>query len=147
MAGMKVVCFFQKQTARAARAARLNVNGKPALFPRNDRPYGWKCTVFQTENALYKDSPMRKFLLFAAFAALLSLPAAAGAASIHYLGNGKGGPAVRIAYSRSNGDKWDYRTMKPGQRFSIPRDATHLRIDNVPYNPKKNYKIKDGNVY
>lgn len=90
---------------------------------------------------------MRKLLIFAAFAALLSLPVAAGAASIHYLGNGKGGPAVKVTYSRSHGGKWEHKTMKPGQTFSIPKDATHLRIDNVPYNPKKNYKIKDGNVY
>ena len=51
--GMRVFYFWKKQTARAARAARPSVNGKPALFPRSDRPYGWKCTVFQTE-ILYK---------------------------------------------------------------------------------------------
>ncbi|MDM8217226.1 hypothetical protein QUW15_13850, partial [Desulfovibrio piger] len=34
-------------TARPAKSER-----KTALFPQNDRPYGLKCTAFQTENAL-----------------------------------------------------------------------------------------------
>ena len=33
-------------------AARPKVSGKTAFFPRNDRPYGWKCEAFQTEIAL-----------------------------------------------------------------------------------------------
>ena len=48
---------------------------------------------------------MRKFLLFAAFAALLSLPAAADAASIPYPGNGKGGPAVSTSQAISEQEK------------------------------------------
>lgn len=48
---------------------------------------------------------MRKFLLFAVFAALLSLPAAAGAASIPYPGNGKGRPAVSTSQAISEQEK------------------------------------------
>ena len=41
------------QRAKAGRqhsAARSELNGKTALFPRNDRPYGLKRTAFQSEN-------------------------------------------------------------------------------------------------
>ena len=45
---------FEKRlnARRRHSAARPKVNGKTALFPRNDRPYGLKCEAFQTENAL-----------------------------------------------------------------------------------------------
>ena len=33
------------------------MSGKTALFPRNDRPYGWKREVFPTENALMSGRP------------------------------------------------------------------------------------------
>ena len=43
---------FEKVKTRGGgdSAARPEVSGENALFPRNDRPYGWKCTVFQAEN-------------------------------------------------------------------------------------------------
>ena len=45
---------FEKGETRRRQhsAARPKVSGKTAFFPRNDRPYGLKCTAFQTENAL-----------------------------------------------------------------------------------------------
>ena len=53
--GSDLECFnFEKGETRRRRhsAARPKVSGKTAFFPRNDRPYGLKCTAFQTENAL-----------------------------------------------------------------------------------------------
>ena len=67
-------------------------------------------------------------------------------AAIQYIGNGKGEPKVKITWSRNNGTRWETKILVPGQTFQIPRDATNLKIDNVPHNPDRNYKIRDGHV-
>jgi len=68
------------------------------------------------------------------------------AASIQYIDTGKRMPPIKITYSRDNGNTWKHTQIRNGQTFNVPRDATHLRINNIPYNPKKNYKVKEGNV-
>ena len=89
---------------------------------------------------------MKKFLiLIAALVLYGASPAYAGA--IQYIGNDKGEPKVKITYSRTNGVSWENKVIKPGQTFNVPKDATHLKIDNAPHNPNRNYKIKDGNVF
>lgn len=89
---------------------------------------------------------MKKILIgFVALSLFYASSSFAGA--IQYIGNGKGESQVKITYSRNNGASWENKVIKPGQTFNVPKDATHLKIDNTPYNPGKNYKIKDGNVF
>lgn len=88
---------------------------------------------------------MKTVLATLAFLSMFTASAAYGYA-IQYIGNGTGGPQVKITWSRSNGAKWETRMLKPGQTFQIPKDTTNLKIDNVNYQPNRNYKIRDGNV-
>lgn len=69
------------------------------------------------------------------------------AASIQYVGTGKVNQPLRVSLSRNNGATWQKAEVKPGQTFNVPRDTTHLNINNVPRDPKRNYKVKDGNVF
>ena len=69
------------------------------------------------------------------------------AATIQYIGSGKKDAPVEISFSRNNGAKWQKAKVSPGQTFAVPPDATHLNINNVPRDPKKNYKIREGNVF
>lgn len=69
------------------------------------------------------------------------------AGSIQHIGTGKPAPAVQVTFSRNNGASWQKTEVKPGQTFQVPRDATHLNINNVPRDPKRDYKVKDGNVF
>ena len=71
----------------------------------------------------------------------------AQAASVQYLGEGRKEPTARITISRNNGKTWEHKELKPGQVYTIPKDTTHLQINNIPYSPSKNYKIKEGNVF
>ena len=88
---------------------------------------------------------MKKTALMSAL--LLALMAThVHAASIQYIDTGKRMPPIKITYSRDNGNTWRHAQIRNGQTFNVPRDATHLRINNIPYNPKKNYKVKEGNV-
>ena len=48
----RFTCEKDKNARRRHSAARPELSGKTALFPRNDRPYGLKCFAFQTEIAL-----------------------------------------------------------------------------------------------
>ena len=49
--GFQSVLPLQRAKAwRQHSAARSELSGKTALFPRNDRPYGLKRTAFQSEN-------------------------------------------------------------------------------------------------
>lgn len=89
---------------------------------------------------------MKKLVLFLLLATFLGA-AAAQAASIQYIDSGRKAPKVKISFSKNNGASWEYKEVSPGQTYTIPKNATHLRIDNVPYEPSKNYKIKDGNVF
>jgi hypothetical protein len=75
------------------------------------------------------------------------MSATALAATIHYIGSGKKDAPVAISFSRNNGASWRNAKVGPGQTFTVPADATHLTIDNVPRDPKKNYKIREGNVF
>ncbi|MCI7567768.1 MAG: hypothetical protein MSH25_00095, partial [Desulfovibrio sp.] len=51
--GIERFTFEKGENARRQHsAARPEVSGKTALFPRNDRPYGLKRAAFQTEIAL-----------------------------------------------------------------------------------------------
>jgi len=69
------------------------------------------------------------------------------AATIQYIGTGKKEVPVEISFSRNNGTTWKNAKVVPGQTFAVPSDATHLNINNVPRDPKKNYKIREGNVF
>ena len=51
--GLERFTFEKGENARRRHsAARPEVSGKTAFFPRNDRPYGLKRAAFQTEVAL-----------------------------------------------------------------------------------------------
>ena len=88
---------------------------------------------------------MKKFFL-AALALLIFTPSPSLAGVVQYIGNGKGEPKIKISFSRNNGVSWENKVILPGQTFNVPKDATHLKIDNVPHSPNKNYKIRDGHV-
>lgn len=88
-----------------------------------------------------------RYLLLTILAVLFFGVFTTQAGVIQYIGNGKDGPDVKIAFSRSNGDKWERKILKPGQTFHIPKDATHLQINGSPRNPKQNFRVKDGHVY
>lgn len=89
---------------------------------------------------------MKKLVLFLVLATFLG-SAVAQAASIQYIGTGRNAQKVKVTYSRNNGATWEHKEVKPGQTFNVPKDATHLKIDNVPHDPRRNYKVKDGNVF
>lgn len=89
---------------------------------------------------------VKKFALFLALASLLGV-SAAQAGSIQYIGTGRAAPKVKVTFSRNNGATWEHKEVRPGQTYTVPKNATHLRIDNVPFDPKRNYKVKDGNVF
>lgn len=89
---------------------------------------------------------MKKYVLFLALAIIMGTTVAQ-AGSIQYIGTGRSAPKVKVTFSRNNGASWEYKEVKPGQTYHVPKDATHLRIDNVPLDPKRNYKVKDGNVF
>lgn len=89
---------------------------------------------------------MKKIVLLLVIASFLGI-SAAQAGSIQYIGTGRDAPKVKVSFSRNKGASWEHREVKPGQTFSVPGDATHLRIDNVPLDPKRNYKVKDGHVF
>lgn len=65
-------------------------------------------------------------------------------ASIRYIGTGRKVLPVKISCSRNGGNSWQEREMVAGQTFGIPSDCTNLLIDNVPYDPKMNYVIRNG---
>ena len=88
---------------------------------------------------------MKKILTLLVIALLVS-PVIATGAVIQYIGTGRPNPAVKVKVSRNNGASWEQKEVKPGQTYHIPPDATHLEINNVPRNPKQNYKVKDGNI-
>ena len=68
------------------------------------------------------------------------------AGTIQYIGTGRQFPPVNVKISRNNGATWNTVQVKPGQTFNVPRDATHLMINEVPRDPKKSYKVKEGNI-
>ena len=65
---------------------------------------------------------------------------------IRYVSEGRKAPAVKVAVSMNNGRSWQQKDLVPGQSFPIPRNATNLLMDNVPYSPGGNYEIRNGLV-
>lgn len=65
---------------------------------------------------------------------------------IRYIGGAGNSPAVNVAVSMSHGYSWQEKTLVSGQSFSIPPNATNLQMNNVPYDPKKNYEIRNGKI-
>lgn len=65
---------------------------------------------------------------------------------IRYVGGAGNQPAVKVAVSMNNGQSWQEKTLLSGQSFPIPPNATTLLIDNVPYDPRGNYEIRQGRV-
>lgn len=88
-----------------------------------------------------------KKVLFLIIITFLICPVTIFAASIQYIDTGKASPKVKISFSRNNGASWKQDYIKKGQSYNVPRDATHLMINDIPRNPKQNYKVKDGNVF
>jgi len=86
------------------------------------------------------------FLLHIAIAVFF-LTGNAYAASIQYIDTGKESPKIKITCSRNNGASWKQDYIKKGQTYMVPPDATHLMINDIPRDPKRNYKVKEGNVY
>ncbi len=67
-------------------------------------------------------------------------------AHIRYVGTGRKSPEITITVSMDRGRNWRKQTLKSGQTYNIPPTVTDLRIDNVPYDPKLKYVVRDGNV-
>ena len=67
-------------------------------------------------------------------------------AHIRYVGAGRKSPEITITVSRDKGHTWHTQILKSGQTYSISPTITDLRINNVPYSPKANYAVRDGNV-
>lgn len=65
-------------------------------------------------------------------------------AVIRYVGGG--GPKIQIDYSMNNGQSWQKKELMPGQSFPIPPNCTTLLVNNVPYDPRGDYEIRDGKV-
>ena len=68
------------------------------------------------------------------------------AAVIRYQANGRTQPEVAISTSVNNGKSWKQTMLKAGQSFPIPGNVTNLLINNVPYDPKGAYEIREGHV-
>lgn len=67
-------------------------------------------------------------------------------AVICYVAEGKKAPTVKLAVSMNKGAAWREQNLVAGQSWPIPPNATNLLIDNVPYDPKGNYEIRQGKV-
>lgn len=67
-------------------------------------------------------------------------------AVIRYVAEGKKFPAAGIAVSMNSGRSWREQSLSPGQSFAIPPNATNLLIENVPYDCKRDYEIRQGRV-
>lgn len=78
---------------------------------------------------------MKKILLLFLAAFLVDCSLGYGGV-IPYIGIVKPNSPVKVSFSRNNGASWEHKQIKPGQTFFVPEDATHLHINNVPYNPK-----------
>ena len=67
-------------------------------------------------------------------------------AVIRYVATGKPAPKVAINFSVNGGKSWQERILAAGQSFHMPPNCTNLLVNNVPYDPKGNYEIRDGKV-
>ena len=89
---------------------------------------------------------MKKMLILTIFAALFFVTDTL-AGTIQYIGTVNKNEPVNVSFSRNRGASWQTVQVKMGQTFNVPRDATNLTINNVPYDPQKNYKVRDGHVF
>lgn len=67
-------------------------------------------------------------------------------AVIRYQATGKTVENVKISLSFNNGKSWKEVILKAAQSFPIPGNTTNLLINNVPYDPKGMYEIRNGCV-
>lgn len=67
-------------------------------------------------------------------------------AVVRYVGVGKRSPAIKISVSMNNGRSWQEKNLEPSQSYPIPPSATNLLMDNVPYDPKGNFEVRQGRV-
>lgn len=68
------------------------------------------------------------------------------AAVIRYQATGRTVQPVKVSMSVNNGKSWKHTELKAGQSFPIAGNVTNLLINNVPYDPKGTYEIRDGIV-
>lgn len=65
---------------------------------------------------------------------------------IRYVGSGRDQRKVHISCSMNQGRSWQQKELAPGQSFPVPPNCTILLMDNVPYDPKGNYEVRDGKI-
>lgn len=69
------------------------------------------------------------------------------AGTINYApGRANMSPPVNVAYSTNKGASWQQKMLKPGMTVTWPGTATNLNVNGMPLDPKKNYRVKEGNV-
>lgn len=56
-------------------------------------------------------------------------------------------PDMVLSISTNHGGAWRQTVLKPGRTVPIPSGATHMNINGIPLDPKKSYRIKEGNVF
>ncbi len=67
-------------------------------------------------------------------------------AIIRYVAMGTSQRKINIDYSMNQGKSWQHEVLVAGQTFPIPLNCTNLLLDNVPYDPKGNYEIREGRI-
>lgn len=77
---------------------------------------------------------------------LLFSTGSALAGVIQYISTGKPAPALTVAVTADNGASWKTVSVKPGQTYVIPRNATQMTINGTPYPPQRNYKVREGHI-
>ena len=65
---------------------------------------------------------------------------------IRYVGTGKNQRKIQVDFSMNQGKSWQHKELVAGQTFPVPTNCTTLLMDNIPYDPKGNYEIRDGNI-
>lgn len=65
---------------------------------------------------------------------------------VRYVAMGKNQRKITISYSMNQGKSWQQKELLAGQTFPIPPNCTTFLMDNVPYDPKGNYEIRDGKI-
>ncbi len=69
------------------------------------------------------------------------------AGTINYApGRANMSPPVNVAYSTNKGASWQQKMLKPGMTVTWPGTATNLNVNGMPLDPRKNYRVKEGNV-
>ena len=65
---------------------------------------------------------------------------------VKYISDGRKNPEVKISVSMNNGTSWKEIVLKAGQSYPISPNVTNLLIDNVPYDMKRDYVIRNGHI-